>query len=194
ALLSDILLKKISEKNGKYFIFDFNDDVLLRKKEITKDEKIVIKANKKDKELINLIIKKCNHLVGSFRHSESLQRKLKGSQKSLKYNHSCKLVQEVCTRWGSTYDLLHSIVINRKALKRIQHDPGCKSIVDYVPNDDELDKIEELCNVLQPLKELTTVLSAKKYVAINHLFPAVYNFINQEFKSMTFQNNQVENI
>ncbi|CAF1076091.1 unnamed protein product [Brachionus calyciflorus] len=124
-------IKKISEKSGKYYIFYFNEDGLLKKKEITLDEKNIIEAANLDKEFINLIIKKCKHLVGSFRHSEALQRKLRESQKNLNYNHSCKLVQDVCTRWGSTYDLLYSIIINKTALKRIQHDPGCKSIVDY---------------------------------------------------------------
>ncbi|MEI2421645.1 hypothetical protein V6O07_15320, partial [Arthrospira platensis SPKY2] len=99
------------------------------KMEINQDEKYLIEANNVDKEYLNLIIKKCKHLVGSFRHSESLKRKLKESQKNLNYNLSTKLVQDVCTRWGSTFDLLKSIIINKTALKSIQHDPGCKTIL-----------------------------------------------------------------
>ncbi|CAF1116182.1 unnamed protein product [Brachionus calyciflorus] len=187
-------IKNISEKNGKYFIFDFNEHGDLRKQEINIETKNLIENDNKIKNYINCIIKKCKHLVGSVKYSESLERNLKNVQKQLNYRHSKKLIQEVCTRWGSTFDLLMSIIINKDALNTMKYDPTCQCISNYVSNESDYEAIEELCTILDPLKELTTIFSSRNYVSITHLFPTIYYFLNKEFESIVFKNEKVERL
>jgi phosphopantetheine adenylyltransferase len=92
---------KVERNVSIYFIFDYNENDELRKMEI--DE-----AKKHDVETINEIKQKyikisdCKHLVGSFRHSDGLVRKLKQKQIDLRLPTGTKLVQCVSTRWNST--------------------------------------------------------------------------------------------
>lgn len=82
------------------------------------DEKFLIEDNNADKEFINLIIKKCKHLVGSLTLRVTSKKAKRGTKES-----KLRSFYQTCTRWGSTFYLLKSILINKTALKRIQHDP-----------------------------------------------------------------------
>lgn len=89
------------------------------------------------------------------------------------------MVQEVKTRWNSTFDMLESILINKAALLSIVHDPQSAQIKTRFLSSDEFIFIEDLCTLLEPLKELTEYLSATKYVTSCMLFPALYCLINK---------------
>ena len=43
---------------------------------------------------------------------------------------------------------------------------------------DEFEFIDEFCNLLEPLKDFTVLLSAKKYVTISFLYPLIYSLLN----------------
>lgn len=92
-------VKKISENKNKFYVFDYNEDGDLRKKEISPNEKLSIEFINETKSKVLKILKKCKSLVGSFKHSEKLNRQLKETQRNLKYSNPIKLVQDVCTRW-----------------------------------------------------------------------------------------------
>lgn len=76
--------KTIIEKNQHFYIFAYNDEGLLRKKEITEEEKNEIESLNEVKSKISKLIKKCRHLVGSFKHSDNLNRRLKEKQNEYK--------------------------------------------------------------------------------------------------------------
>ena len=173
-------LKKIIERNEKFYIYDLNDDGELRKIEISEDQKFLIENVNLTKQNILKILKKCKSLVGTFKHSEKLARQLTAKQKEL--NLTCKkLVQDVSTRWSSTHDLIKSIIYNKNPLNSLSYVPGNQLCL---PTDQEYDMLEDLTKILEPLKELTTVLSARNYVVITHLYPSIYNLIFQELNSI----------
>ena len=51
-----------------------------------------------------------------------------------------------------------------------------------------------LCDLLEPLKELTTVLSAQQYVTLSILYPAVYNLIHYSVPYQEFQSEQINTV
>ena len=68
---------------------------------------------------------------------------------------------------------------NEDALKNMEMNPSfSKSIQGYVPSNEEFFDLNSLCNLLQPLKELTSILSASKYCTISLLYPFIYTLIH----------------
>ena len=180
-------------KDGRFFIKDFNNQGELRKKETTEDEKLEINESNVVKKKINDIIDKCRKMVGSFKHSEQLTRRL--NEKQVQLNSSqIKLVQDVPTRWNSTHDMLNSIFINRNCLISMSIEPVNSTIKDHVPKENEFTLIEELIDLLEPLNELTTNLSGKKYVSIFIIYPAIYSFINSVFPNFHPKNLEISNL
>ena len=62
----------------------------------------------------------------------------------------------------------------------------------YLPSAFELEILGELCDLLQPLKELTYLFSGSSYVSMSFLFPALYSLINYNYTSMEFEFSQTE--
>ena len=114
-----IIIEKIDRTtNEKIFkIKNYNKDGLIRETinidQTQRDETFKMNLIKKD---INDLISRCRHLVGSFKHGDQLNVKLKETQKTLNYETCNKLVQDVNHRWNSQYDMLDSICINKAAL------------------------------------------------------------------------------
>lgn len=187
-------VKKITENKNKFFIYDYNEDGDLRKKEISSTEKLSIKFTNEVKSKVLNILKKCKSLVGSFKHSEKLTRQLRETQKKLKYSVSIKLVQDVSTRWGSTHDLINSILVNKSALLAMSLLPENQLVALNLPNETEFQLLSELCDILEPLKEVTTVLSAQNNVVVTHLYPTIYSLINQTFNNMAFKTTEIQTL
>ena len=162
----------------------FDDQGNLRQKQIDENTKMMIENSNSIKENLNQIISKCKHLVGSFKHSDSLNSKLLETQNALGYEIKIKLIQDVVTRWNSTFKMLESIIINEDALKSMAMLPECKCIKDYVPNSEEFDLIKEICKILVPLNDLTEVLSGSRYCTISILMPSIYGLLNYELNEV----------
>jgi hypothetical protein len=177
-----------------YYIYDYNEDDELRKMPIHVEKIKEIERMNTIKSHINDLVSKCKHLVGSFRFSEQLSRKLKEKQNELKVENPIKLIQDVPTRWNSTFAMLSSIVVNEAPLKVLNLDPENDTIHGYVPTSQEFEFIKELCTLLKPLKDLTKLLSGTNYVTISHLYPAVFCFMRYEYKEMNFLNVQIKEL
>ena len=77
---------KIKNKNGSelFYVKEFNEEGRLLEKEIDLASVREIEVMNKIKGDLNAIIKKCKHLVGSFRHSDILMNKLRKVQYMVK--------------------------------------------------------------------------------------------------------------
>jgi len=56
------------------------------------------------------LLAKCRHLVGHFKHSALATEGLHKKQKTLKFKKPLHVVQEVATRWNSTFYMMHRLV------------------------------------------------------------------------------------
>ena len=65
--------KEIEENQRKFYVKLFDNNGELRKKEIYKKEKESIVAINEAKVMVEMLLKDCRHLVGSFKHSNILQ-------------------------------------------------------------------------------------------------------------------------
>ena len=183
---------KISEKykNGEqvYSIFEQNLNGDFRKIEINQARKIEIEYLNSLKKNLNDLLAKCKHLVGSFRHSEGLLRRFREKQLEYHYEVKIKLVQDVVTRWNSTLDMIDSILSNKDALSSMALNIENKTIKPFVPDENEFSILEDLSNLLAPLKELTTSFSGKLYSTITCLYPCIYWMINGGLTDIKMKN------
>ena len=179
--------KAIKERVGKdrlveYSIFDLNEDGDRRKLIISSEEKAQIELTNSCKETTNQVISRGRKLVGAFRHSEVLTRQLKSKQIELKYESRTKLVQEVPTRWNSTFCMIDSILVNRDALVSLSISE--KAVAKLILQHDDFNFLDELSNVLLPLYDLTCSLSGHYYSTSSLLYPSLYRLLNYDMNEM----------
>lgn len=128
---------------------------------------------------IKNLVSKCKKIVSSFRHSYLLTESLKEKQKLLNFKNKTKLVQDVPTRWNSTYDMLNSIRKNKTALELIVQESGENSILKTnYPTQHDFIIIDELLSMLQPLKELTLELSCYNFTSCSIIYPSIIGLIS----------------
>nr|XP_047143006.1 zinc finger BED domain-containing protein 4-like [Hydra vulgaris] len=177
----DIKVKKFKNGSKRYQVKDYDGNGKLINREITESEVKEIEKINEGKLEIAKVISSCRHILGSFKHSEMLQKKLKEVQETLCYETKIKLVQDIAIRWSSQFDMIESIITNKTALDMISIE--FQNIKDYLPTATEFKVLEDLCDLLHPIKELTKLFSGKKYVTVTFLFPTLYSLLNEILES-----------
>lgn len=144
------------------------------------------------KESVNELILKCKKLIGSFRHSEALVKKLKEYQIKLDLEEKIKLVQDVPTRWNTTLDMIYSLIVNRDSINclRLNH-KNLKFPCESYPNEKEFELLNDLYVLLQPIKDITELLSGSQYSTSSVSFPAMYDLITDELPKINITNHDV---
>lgn len=112
---------------------------------------------------------KCRNIVSYFHRSVTEARALEATQTQLNIKKQ-KLIQEVSTRWNSTYEMLSRLEEQEEAVKvaltRLDN-PVCG-----LEKEDWL-ILKELTKVLSPLYEVTKEISAEKNVPASKIIPFV---------------------
>ena len=109
---------------------------------------------------------RAKRLAGHFHHSVKSANVLRQKQKDLHHDeHS--LIQEVATRWNSTYYMVKRI---------LQQQPLCATLLqirktDLMPNDGEINAMEE---VMTPLLEIMETIGGEKWVTLSVVRPLLY--------------------
>ncbi|XP_025411120.1 zinc finger BED domain-containing protein 1-like [Sipha flava] len=109
---------------------------------------------------IKRVHKKVKNIVEYFKRST--KAKLKNAQKQMGYPE-LKLIQDVCTRWNSTYDMFQRCIDNKEPLM---------STIAIIGNMDNLvhadfELIKHYCAIFKPFKEVTIELSSEKGISIS---------------------------
>nr|XP_055065281.1 E3 SUMO-protein ligase ZBED1-like [Misgurnus anguillicaudatus] len=116
-------------------------------------------------------------LVEHFKKSELACTKLKEKQQQMG-NPSLMLIQDVSTRWNSTYHMLSRLLEQRWPVTAALSDPaanprGKHHYLDIKPEQWHIS--EELTQVLGPFEEATEFLSGEQYVTLSALPQLVQN-------------------
>ena len=127
---------------------------------------IVSEAIKSD-ETVSDLKKRCKQMVTFFHQSVKATEKLKEVQQQLKLPEH-KLIQEVDTRWNSTFYMFERIVEQYQAITTALCLSGrndlCLSTAD-------IKLLEATLSVLQPFEAATREISADQYVSISKAIP-----------------------
>ena len=138
---------------------------------------LCVKAGLKQQQ-VHTAVSRCARLVSYFRKSSRATHILTEKQEALGVKKH-KLLQDVETRWNSTFDMV-SRVIEQQA-------PICATLLDQkrmdlLPKDSEFKLLEELIVVLKPFKDVTEQMSAQKYVTISAVRPLLHYLLNDVLK------------
>jgi len=118
---------------------------------------IVQSAINKESELINKVKSICTY----FHKSTTANSKLMTYQENNGIKEPKKLMQDVSTRWNSTFYMLERFVELETSIR------GTIGLLDKAPNGlnpNEWAVIKELCKVLQPFEEATRSVSGEQYI------------------------------
>lgn len=107
------------------------------------------------------ILDKIKKIVGYFRRSSFAMAKLLEQQKHLKIIPTKKLIQDVVTRWNSTYYMTERFVELEEPIRTtmalIRHDLP-------IISEEEWQFLKELIVILRPLEDVTRTMSGENYL------------------------------
>ncbi len=130
--------------------------------------------------VINRVILAGRKLVGHFKHSVVAMTALKQKQDQLgiKQHH---LVQDVVTRWNSTYFMMERLSEQRVAIYTVLHDPAVtkddKKHLDL--KEDQWELLSQMVTVLKPLQVATTVFSLEQNASCSIVYPVINGLLTK---------------
>lgn len=128
---------------------------------------LMLKNSLFENEIIKNIIEKSRKIVGHFRHSTKAMKLLRASQEEHNVPKHV-LIQDVTTRWNSTYYMLCRLYEQRVAIQAVLLKTNC----DYEFSTQEWKIIDELTKMLSVFEDLTNVLS-KDMAKLSEVIPIV---------------------
>lgn len=112
-------------------------------------------------------------VVGHFRHSAKASSNLRATILSLNpQEKKLKLVQDVVTRWNSTYLMLERLAYLCSHVNHALSQQGRKT-EDLQITPAEFNLIQDLVNMLRPFFDATELLSGSKYTTVSLVYPTV---------------------
>lgn len=129
---------------------------------------IVQNSIEADNELC-ILIEKCRQIVGYFKRSSSGANTLAEIQEKMNLP-KLKLKQDVTTRWNSTYFMHERLKFVRVPLA------AALSALPAAPNnlsECQWDQIGNCIDILQPIQEMTRILSGEQYPTLSCIIPLI---------------------
>lgn len=120
---------------------------------------------------VNGLIKKVKSIVTYFKRSNADCRRLVQFQEQSGCKQPKKLLQDVVTRWNSTYFMLERLILLKDAVKHTIAfiDSGLEPLTP-----EEWNICEQLCELLEPFYEVTKEISAEKYLTASKVIPITH--------------------
>lgn len=127
---------------------------------------------------IDKAIAAARKIVTHFRKSEPAMRALRIRQSDMRAPSHC-LIQDVATRWNSTFFMIERLLEQRWPITAVLSDPTVTKNRDrYLDlKSDQWDLLQALKVVLHPLQVATTYLSAEYNTSISALLPVLFGSI-----------------
>ena len=121
-------------------------------------------------------IGRCHTLVGVFSRSWKKYRDLRQKQTDLGLKQK-KLISDVVTRWGSTYEMLARILEQQQAICAVLAED--RKNWHLMPSDLEFTVLEAVVSVLKPLHVFTDALAGEKHITISAIRPLLRHIVEQ---------------
>ena len=119
---------------------------------------------------IDRVLGLCRKVIASFSYSWKRQRDLKEiqQQKDLPLK---KLKGDVCTRWGSTTDMIERIVEQQDPIRVVLSQD--RKVSHLVPSWQDFDVLKSVLEAVKGFKDLTDLLSGEKRVTCSAIKPLI---------------------
>lgn len=119
---------------------------------------------------IDRVLGLCRKVIASFSYSWKRQRDLKEiqQQKDLPLK---KLKGDVCTRWGSTADMVERILEQQDAIRAVLSQD--RKVSHLVPSWQDFDILNSVLEAVKGFKDLTDLLSGEKRVTCSAIKPLI---------------------
>ena len=129
---------------------------------------------------VSLVVSKCRKLVGHFKHSTTLTAEMKVRQKSMGLKENV-LIQDVATRWNSTYEMMARLGEQRRVISDILLDTkfAKKSDSALYLTDREWELLKELCDVFSVFSDVTTYMCSEKSLSLSEVLPIVSGLVDK---------------
>lgn len=114
---------------------------------------------------IQEVKEKVSGIVRHFKKSSTAAGKLKSIQEQLGYSPPLVLIQDVVTRWNSTFEMFQRVLDLKIPLSTALAETNYN---EYLTNNDWI-IITRACELLKPFKEITTEISSEKSVSISKI-------------------------
>ena len=121
-------------------------------------------------------IGRCHTLVGVFSRSWKKYQDLRQKQTDLGLKQK-KLISDVVTRWGSTYEMLARILEQQQAICAVLAED--RKNWHLMPSDLEFTVLEAVASVLKPLHVFTDALAGEKHITISAIHPLLRHIVEQ---------------
>ena len=123
---------------------------------------------------IHQVVVRCSRIVSFFRKSSKAMYCLKEKQSALGLPTRA-LVQDVVTRWNSTFSMIERVCEQQAAI--------CASLVeqkrlDLMPDDTDISIAESILEVLKPFKHISDTMCAEKYTTTSSIKPLLHHLSN----------------
>ena len=146
-----------------------------------------------DNSTLNRLLAAARKLVGHFKHSPLAMGFLKEKQRAMNIPEH-KLIQDVNTRWNSSFFMLERLLEQRWAIYGVLHDDRI-SKPDYKRLDlkeEQWELISDLIVALRPLQVATTALCNENNVSISSIYPIVNGLLKKHLVISSDDNHAVK--
>ena len=119
---------------------------------------------------------KCRKIVTSFNHSSQLNDLLEESQirQGVEKNHVLHLIQDVKTRWHSTFLMAERMLKLHFYVKDIFNSKQqYKDMRKYLLDEDEMVNLKETVNALLSFNQVSVLLSGDRYATCSLIIPSI---------------------
>jgi zinc finger BED domain-containing protein 1 (E3 SUMO-protein ligase ZBED1) len=124
------------------------------------------------------LIARCRRVAAAFHQSNNLSELLRLKQKQLKINEH-ELIQDVSTRWNSTYLLLERMLEQIDAINETFADKNFRKKYDHlIFSESDKQMLQSLIDILYLFYEATLNFSGVKYATLSIVWPTFNALIN----------------
>ncbi|GBB90633.1 hypothetical protein RclHR1_17650003 [Rhizophagus clarus] len=109
-------------------------------------------------------------------------------QKEIGYEEPLHLIQDISTRWNSSYLAWDRLIFLQYAVLQLSVNLSCSLISEektdgirlkkIMIKDNEWELLDELCNILAPFEKATQDFSGNTYVTLSQMFPIITDLTN----------------
>ncbi|GES83895.1 zinc finger BED domain-containing protein 1-like [Rhizophagus clarus] len=144
-------------------------------------------AISKGLKVVENLVSRTKQLINFFSTQKQIERLIK-VQKEIGYEEPLHLIQDISTRWNSSYLAWDRLIFLQYAVLQLSVNLSCSLISEektdgirlkkIMIKDNEWELLDELCNILAPFEKATRDFSGNTYVTLSQMFPIITNLTN----------------